>query len=466
MTLPPPLIASLKGLPGFDADAFTAVHHSGHQVSSVRFNPVRWRAATGSMPQDAETLSTITGLPVADPVPWSANGYYLTHRPVYTTDPLLHAGAYYVQEASSMFLEQAVQQCCGHDPLYVLDLCAAPGGKSTLLQSILHKDSLLVSNEVIKTRVNSLAENITKWGAANVVITNNDARHFQRLGAFFDLVVVDAPCSGSGLFRRDPQAIAQWSEDAVLLCQQRQQRILADILPVLKPGGILIYATCSYSPREDEDIADWLVAEQGMESLLLTLPPGAGITASAGNHSHGYRFFPGVTRGEGFFIACFRKTAGDSGVPATIRPQKTAGFTPAELQRLQACTNRDDDFGFIRQKDEILAVPPVVQEALPLLQSVLYLRKAGIKMGKLINGALIPDHELALGFSRPGNVPELVLDKATAVQYLRRADFTLPPAEKGWNLVTTSGFALGWIKVMPNRFNNYYPPEWRILMKA
>ena len=152
-----------------------------------------------------------------------------------------------------MFLEEVVGATLDvKEPLRVLDLCAAPGGKSTLLQSLLSPESILVSNEVIKTRVNILAENISKWGAANVIVTNNDPRDFQRLGAYFDLVVVDAPCSGSGLFRKDPEAITEWSEANVVLCSQRQQRILADVMPTLKDGGVLIYSTCSYSPEEDE----------------------------------------------------------------------------------------------------------------------------------------------------------------------------------------------------------------------
>ncbi|MES1226926.1 MAG: RsmB/NOP family class I SAM-dependent RNA methyltransferase, partial [Bacteroidota bacterium] len=230
--LPHALIASLQTVKGFDKDAFVQIHESGEQITSVRVNPNR------TFNVEYSTLN------VQGKVPWSSNGYYLSERPSFTTDPLFHAGAYYVQEASSMFLEEAVKQTCDlSKPLKVLDLCAAPGGKSTLLQSIISNESLLISNEVIKSRVNILSENITKWGAANVVVTNNDPKDFQRLPEYFDLIVIDAPCSGSGLFRKDPEAITEWSSDNVMLCSQRQQRILADILPCLKPGGILIYST-------------------------------------------------------------------------------------------------------------------------------------------------------------------------------------------------------------------------------
>jgi 16S rRNA C967 or C1407 C5-methylase (RsmB/RsmF family) len=298
--LPPSLIASLQHIPGFDEPAFRQVHAQVVPLTSIRINPAK-------MP--ADLFSKHFGAATA--VPWNSDGYYLKERPAFTLDPLLHAGAYYVQEASSMFVAEAMRQCCDlTQPIKVLDLCAAPGGKSTLLQSILPEGSLLVSNEVIKARVNILAENITKWGAPNVVVTNNDPQHFQRLPGFFDVIVVDAPCSGSGLFRRDPAAIGEWSENNVALCSQRQQRILADVLPALKEGGILIYATCSYSRQEDEDIIEWLADCEQMDSIALELQPQWGITQTGTRNAAGYRFFPDKVQGEGFFIACFTKKKG------------------------------------------------------------------------------------------------------------------------------------------------------------
>jgi hypothetical protein len=171
-----------------------------------------------------------------------------------------------------MFLEQVLRQTTDlSQPLKVLDLCAAPGGKSTLVQSLISDKSILVSNEVIKSRASVLEENITKWGAGNVVVTNNDPASFQRLENYFDVIIIDAPCSGSGLFRKDPRAIAEWSVNSVQLCSQRQQRILADVYPALKKDGILIYATCSYSEEEDEDIADWLLDTFAVSSIQLSI---------------------------------------------------------------------------------------------------------------------------------------------------------------------------------------------------
>jgi 16S rRNA C967 or C1407 C5-methylase (RsmB/RsmF family)/NOL1/NOP2/fmu family ribosome biogenesis protein len=451
--LPAALIASLQHIPGFDEPAFRQAHTQVQQVTSIRFNPEK-------INNTDQPLHFATD----GPVPWNSNGWYLKERPFFTLDPLLHAGAYYVQEASSMFLQQAMQQCCNlSQPLKVLDLCAAPGGKSTLLQSVISAGSLLVSNEVIKTRVNILAENITKWGAANVVVTNNDPQHFQRLPGFFDVIVVDAPCSGSGLFRREPQAIDEWSENNVALCSQRQQRILADILPALKEGGILIYATCSYSKQEDEDIIDWLTTDDKMTSMRLTLEQDWGITETVSRNGYGYRFFPDKVKGEGFFIACFTKIQATGSFSGKTRKQDLL-----PVKNLPAVTSmliQPDAFYFLYQQEEVLAVPLWMQNDLAALQSALYIKKAGIKMGKLIGNELIPAHELALSSALQPGKNFIELDKTSALQYLRRQDFTVPDGNKGWCLIKYGELGLGWIKLLANRINNYYPKDWRILMQ-
>ena len=203
----------------------------------------------------------------------------------------------------------------------MLDLCAAPGGKSTLIQSLISSDSLLLSNEVIKSRVGSLLENLTKWGGKNVVVTQNDPVAFSRLEHYFDLMVVDAPCSGSGLFRRDPEAIREWSADQVRACSKRQQRILADALGALKPNGMLIYSTCSFSQKKMKTIVDWLISECGFESVPLNLKNDWNIIESRSPlfNGPGYRFYPDRLKGEGLFLACLRKTG---------NPEKTSGRVP------------------------------------------------------------------------------------------------------------------------------------------
>lgn len=467
-SLPPALLESLQNIKGFDEAAFKQVHQSGAQITSVRLNPKK----IGNL------QSTIYNTEL-ERVPWNENGYYLKERPSFTLDPLFHAGAYYVQEASSMFLEEALKQTVDlSSPLKVLDLCAAPGGKSTLIQSVISNESLLVSNEVIKTRVNILSENITKWGAANVIVTNNDPGDFKRLANYFDVIVVDAPCSGSGLFRKDVDAINEWSENNVALCAQRQQRILADIMPSLKDGGVLIYSTCSYSRQEDEEIADWLADELKVESVKLKVEEDWGIveTVSEKSGSFGYRFYPDKVKGEGFFIAAFKKTSG-AGLSDDVKKhglasgkakeknKKDAVVTDKEVEALKPYLLNTDDFFFFKQNEEVVALPVHLENELAIIQSALYIKKAGVKLGSIIRNELIPAHELAVSNIINAAVPRLEIDKETALQYLRRADIVPDSELRGWVLLTHQHLPLGWIKAMPGRINNYYPKEWRILNK-
>lgn len=454
--LPQQLLKSLQNIKGFDEAAFSAVHQSGEQIISVRMNLDKFNIQHSIFN-------------IQSSVPWSSNGFYLTERPSFTSDPLFHAGAYYVQEASSMFLETAIQQTVDlSQSLKVLDLCAAPGGKSTLIQSLLNEQSFLVSNEVIKTRVTILAENITKWGAANVVVTNNDPKDFQRLENYFDVLVVDAPCSGSGLFRKDAAAISEWSENNVLLCSQRQQRILADVLPALKEDGVLIYSTCSYSKEEDEAIADWLVQECQMESLALQTEEAWGIveTRSELQQAFGYRFYPGKVKGEGFFIAAFKKRGHLSGDGYNKKPKNKADkLTAAELAVIKPYLKNSEALFYVKQQDAVLALPLALQEELPVLQSALYIKKAGVTLGTIIRNELIPDHELAVSTVIDAAVPFIEVDETNALQYLRRQDIKIETALKGWALIQFRNLPLGWVKILPNRINNYYPATWRIVNK-
>ncbi|HEV7621873.1 MAG TPA: RsmB/NOP family class I SAM-dependent RNA methyltransferase, partial [Flavisolibacter sp.] len=295
--LPQKLLDSLEQVKGFNRQQFIRAHEEKLPLTSIRINPAKI---------SFEEFRNVSEFSFLKQVPWSAYGYYLNQRPSFTFDPLFHAGCYYVQEPSSMFVEQALKQLMDlSKPLKVLDLCAAPGGKSTHIQSLLSKESLLVTNEVIKSRCNILIDNIIKWGADNVIVTNNDPVAFQKLPGFFDIILVDAPCSGSGLFRKDEDAINEWSSNNVQLCCQRQQRILADVLPALRENGLLIYSTCSYSKEEDEDIMNWLEDEFELKNEPLNIQPGWNIIET--EIPFGYRFFPDQVEGEGLFLACFRK---------------------------------------------------------------------------------------------------------------------------------------------------------------
>ncbi len=454
MNLPDALLNSLKGIEGFDYEAFTAVHQRAQPPVSVRLNP-------------RKPLHTLP-FPGVTRVPWSAYGYYIEERPSFTLDPRLHAGAYYVQEASSMFLEQALRQHAGLDKsLRVLDLCAAPGGKSTLLQAVLSDDSLLVSNDVLKSRTAILEENLTKWGVLNTVVTNNDPRDFSALPAFFDVMVVDAPCSGSGLFRRDPQLTAEWSPQTVQLCSQRQQRILSDAYPALAAEGLLIYSTCSYSREENESITEWLLTNFELEPLRIETDPAWNIIeTSTTSGGFGYRFFPDKIAGEGFYLSCFRKKDGDKGTAGKNKKRSSAVVKSVPAQTLHPFAASVPEIVFIPFGDRILAVHETVQQILPRLQETLYLRKAGAAAGKLSPKGLIPDHELALSGLIGNEVVDIALNLEDALQYLRKEAVSLNEAKAGWATVSYDGLRLGWVKVLSGRMNNYYPQAWRILKSS
>ncbi len=454
MSLPDQLLKSLEKVPGFDRKQFEAVHKNGEQVTSIRYNPLK--ISPDRQPVDNGNSR----------VPWSTQGRYLAERPFFTFDPLLHAGAYYVQEASSMFLEQALRQTVDLGrQLRVLDLCGAPGGKSTLIQSLISEDSLLISNDVIRSRANVLEENLTKWGSDNVIVSNSDPAAFTAMENYFDVIVVDAPCSGSGLFRRDPDAIDEWSPQNVHLCSQRQQRILADIYPALKQDGILIYSTCSYSYEEDEEITDWLLSEFDFQNMPLLLDSDWGIVPSYSpvHQAQGYRFYPNRVKGEGFYLSCFRKNSG--GAQKLKSPKKTAiqKLGKDELAIVLPWLEDNLVVSLWKTGEQIIAFPAALSDDLMIAAHHLYIRKAGVGVGKIAGKELVPDHSLALSKIVSSKIVGISLNLPDALQYLRREEVKMDTSIRGWRLILYEGLRLGWVKALGNRVNNYYPKEWRIL---
>jgi 16S rRNA C967 or C1407 C5-methylase (RsmB/RsmF family)/NOL1/NOP2/fmu family ribosome biogenesis protein len=399
-------------------------------------------------------------------VPWSSSGYYLPERPLFTLNPLLHAGAYYVQEASSMFLEQAVRQAVDlTEQLRILDLCAAPGGKSTLLASLIGADSLLVSNEVIRSRAEILAENLTKWGKPNVIVTNNDPRDFDRLQGFFDMIVVDAPCSGEGLFRKDPEAMNEWSEASAAMCSERQRRILMDVWPALKPGGVLIYSTCTYNPAENEENIQWLSSQTDISPVNIDVAESWKVrTVDCGNNLAGYQFMPHLSKGEGFFLCAVRKEQGDEWQAGRKDkfPLQAAGKAEAQEAAKWLIDERD----LVIHQENMLAFPGDSRAAWGAVIQQLRIVQAGVLVAELKKKNLVPAHSLALSdiidqkaFARW----EVTLEEA--LKYLKKEEWPVDRETDGWQLMTFQGLALGWIKRIGARFNNYYPLHWRIRME-
>lgn len=416
------------------------------------------------------------------PVPWCRDGYYLQQRPSFTFDPLFHAGAYYVQEASSMFLEQVLAQHLPDGPVVMLDLCAAPGGKSTHARALLPEGSLLVSNEVMRARAQVLAENLTKWGHPDVVVTNSDPADFASLTGMFDVVLTDVPCSGEGMFRKDEGAVADWSPENVALCWQRQRRIVGDVWPCLKPGGVLVYSTCTYNTAENEENVSWIARELGAEVLPVAVDPAWHITGNllSGASFPVYRFLPHRTQGEGLFMAVLRKL--DGGEPVwkaggmerragkrikTTREKKGQDGLPARGQMEMIHGWLDDEDGayeLLAQGERILAFPARWMALLQQLKSSLYLLQAGVAVAGQKGRDWVPCH--ALGVStllHRGAFPEVELADEDAIAYLRSEALQLPESSpRGILLVTYQGIPLGFVKNLGNRANNLYPSEWRI----
>ncbi|WP_345950321.1 RNA methyltransferase [Mucilaginibacter sp. PAMB04274] len=451
INFPQGFISSLQQAPGFNEETFVHTHQEAKAPTSVHINPRKMLAFEH-----------------AQPVPWCTDAFYLNTRPSFTFDPFFHAGCYYVQEASSMFIDHILRHVYNTEDgaAKVLDLCAAPGGKSTLISSVISSADLLVSNEIIKTRVPVLTDNLNRWGASNVVVTNNDPKAFAKLKGFFDLIVVDAPCSGSGMFRKDPSAMDEWSADNVNLCQQRQERILADVYPALAEDGYLIYSTCSYSYEEDEAVLDWLCDEFELESVRIPVQAEWGIveSQSAGHKAWGYRFYPDKVKGEGLFAACLIKRENTGQLPV-YRNKNQPKPNYKEIDLLKPYINQPSGQYFFKLNDDWLAIARPLRESMEILQQYLYIKKSGVRLGKLAGKELIPDHELALSLMiNKDAFLQTELTHEQAIAYLRKDNMdNLGITGKGWSLMTYQGYALGWAKLLPNRINNYYPKEIRIL---
>jgi 16S rRNA C967 or C1407 C5-methylase (RsmB/RsmF family)/NOL1/NOP2/fmu family ribosome biogenesis protein len=413
----------------------------------IRINPIKWNKS----PADAESVH------------WCKNGYYLENRPSYTLDPLFHSGCYYPQEASSMFLEQAIRQTMDSlENIRVLDLCGAPGGKSTHLSDLIGPDNLLVANEVIRSRAAILAETITKWGAGNTIVTQNDPSVFSRLLGYFDIIVVDAPCSGEGMFRGDT-APDEWSVSNTIHCAERQKRILMDILPALKENGILIYSTCTFNPGENEENIKWLTGKHEAEIIRLKIDEFKGIKEIDYQGIYGYGFYPGMVRGEGFFLSVIRKTGKQK--MNYIRSQRKPELKPTK----EDFTIADKWSSFPRERllkwgGDLFAVSCNMNEYLHLFQN-LKIMKAGTKIFVVKNNDYLPSHELALSNQlKLGAFPENEINLHEALSYMRRDNIVFHNMVNGWNIVTYKGVCLGFIKNIGNRVNNYFPVEWRIRM--
>lgn len=395
-----------------------------------------------------------------DEVPWHVDGYYLSRRPQFTLDPLFHAGCYYVQEASSMFLQQVLDQYLPSESI-VLDLCAAPGGKSTLLSQHLGADGLLLSNEVNRQRVFILSENVQKWGNGNTIVTHNQPADFgEKCKNLFDCILVDAPCSGEGMFRKDKEARTEWSEKAVQMCAERQRSILMDVWDALKPGGLLIYSTCTFNHEENEDNVNWVAECLGAEVLDVDYEPDWGIT----EEDVGYHFYPHKVQGEGLYMCALRKQE-DSFGEFRIKENKHPRANNLEFEtEMRRWLSSPDDWA-IRQSDRFMTAYPMKYKALiDYLRTFLTCISIGFGIGELRGNGVAPQHSLSMSKAlKQDAFPHIELELSQALCYLRTEALPLQQRMPGGRyLLTYQQVPLGFVKSVGNRLNNLYPNEWRI----
>lgn len=390
-------------------------------------------------------------------IPWCKHGFFLPERPSFTLDPLFHAGAYYPQEAGSMLLDWYLNHLVLPEAPIVLDLCAAPGGKSTLLASHLGGKGLLISNEVINSRARILRENMIKWGYPNTIVTNNDPRDFNRISGMVDLLVVDAPCSGEGMFRKDKNARKEWSLEHVEMCSSRQKRILMDAFDVLKPGGNIIYSTCTFNSQENEEVVSWFMQQTGCELVNIDLPN----SFQSGRNGIGAYAFPGITKSEGFFSVVLQKQ--DASKRWKPSKQDPKFKKVKELSLLK-------DFvvlsGFVTYSwnEQLLAYPENFEAECLSIQKEMHIVKLGVDLGENSRKGFIPHPALALCPDLLVFKESIELDKQQALHYLHGDVFSLADTTTGFICVNYQSHTMGWLKNLGNRFNNLYPKDWRIRM--
>ena len=478
------------------AKAFPALFGEENGITAVRFNSRKCAELQAVLPGGSTASDfAFSGLSLGERVPWTSGTYYLAERPNFAQQPLFNAGLYYVQDPSCTYLESVWRTLYGTSaansspqaPKRVLDLCAAPGGKSTHLADLMNERGLLVSNEVISSRAATLAENMAKWGVANSVVTNSDPSAFSKLHNLFDLILVDAPCSGEGMFRKNPDAIGEWSLNNVKLCAQRQRRILNDIWPALKQGGYLIYSTCTFNHLENADNVQYIVEELGAEVVPLApqeweLLRSCGVEAVGEGKaaSLGYQFLPGLARGEGQFFAILRKRAAEeaaSGRDAAVAGRDAASGRDAE----GACAPEREIRWHKEIKGDLLKLlPEQLVPEIKLLSKHLRIASSGRAVATMLASkrggvALVPHADLALSlhigtildylrenYKFKVESVELPLEQIQA--FLAKEPLLLPDAPTGYLLLTYKGAGVGFVKNLGNRCNSLLPNARRIKM--
>jgi len=399
-------------------------------------------------------------------VPWCENGRFLNQRPSFTLDPLFHAGCYYPQESSSMFLHHVLRNLVfEQEYLLALDLCAAPGGKSIVLSSFLSNNGILISNEIQKSRNFILRENLTKWGAQNTLITCNDSAAFGSIKERFDIVLVDAPCSGEGMFRKNEVARKEWSIGNTVMCSNRQKDILTNAAMAVKSGGYLIYSTCTFAPIENEDVIQWLVDEYNFESINIPIDDFPNVRSVDSSRLFGAKFLPHLVQGEGLFMAALRKPKNVEVIKRNGRGKNVFTKLTSNEQSVVSKWISSTPYNFFKNSLGDIYACPLSEVELNQLSEHLFFMSPGIEIGRMLKNDFIPAHALALSDLIKSEVQMIEVNSEDALSYLRGETIDTS-GYLGWSIVTYRNHPLGWIKCMLSRSNNYYPKQWRIRMKG
>ena len=425
-------------------------------TTSVRLNPLKMTTAKWESRK----------------VEWSRWGYLLDTRPSFTLDADFHAGAYYVQEASSQFAGYIMSQALGGEQecegKYILDMCAAPGGKSTHYATLVGERGLVVANEINRSRAAVLADNARKWGLGNMVVSCNDSSRFRQVEEWFDAVAVDAPCSGEGMFRKLDEAQEQWSEANVAMCAERQWEIFQNAFEALKPGGVMLYSTCTFNRSEDENILERAMELYG-ESFEavdeISVGEDWGVVVGQVGAFRTYRFFPHKLSGEGMFMAVARKAgAASKRRQLKSRRQIIAAVDKRSAEELGRWVREPEGMKFFAAGDMLYGCRKEHYGDIEALSGVLSVIYSGVAMGQIFKNKLKPDGALALyvGLNRDA-VECREVGEEDVLKFLRKQDISAENFAEGINLVLHNGQALGFVKRIGARVNNMYPNSLRIL---
>ncbi|MDE6481101.1 MAG: RsmB/NOP family class I SAM-dependent RNA methyltransferase [Muribaculaceae bacterium] len=454
----------------FIPDGFKTLMRSeiGEKRAEILFSALREEPET-SLRVNIRKLPSKPLYPDMMPVEWCISGSYLAERPNFTHNPLLHAGAFYVQDASSMAYETIVKRLIGDNPVRVCDLCAAPGGKTTAILNALPEGSVMLANEYVASRANILKENLCKYGYPDVIATNCDTSRLAEMKGCFDIVAIDAPCSGEGMMRKEEAARRQWSEGLIKQCATLQREIIANGVEMLKPDGFLIYSTCTFNTSEDEDNAAWIAETYGLEPIDTGLAGKYGIQGEVKGQIPCLRFMPGFTRGEGLFISVFKKPKNSQSDKAPSKARKKGkkdgkGTEKTDKRMIETAKSWvSGDYEIVNHNGFLLAMTPETSDLLESIPKGVRIISAGVEIGEIKGKDLIPSHPLAMSTVKAHSFPEVELSKEDALRYLSRDAVLLPEqTPKGYVTVTYEGYPLGFLKNLGNRANNLYPNEYRI----